>query len=202
MEDINAAHTRLCPMRFAFDLNLSDERRDGLDGIRHGEKSDQRQAGIRQTRMNALADGPDLRFAGQGGERLDREIGHHVIELADQSLVGTEHDRADRICASGLLRCSTDRGGPACPESRRPSPVPRCDSSRPRRAPISRIVRCSMRPRPSSCGRRIADRRRCAIFRRRLCRGVAHGFSSAGGFGLARLRAWAGTARAPGGRFR
>ena len=46
--------------------------------------------------MNALADGPDLGFAGQGGERLDRIIGHHIVELAHQSLVGTEDDGADR----------------------------------------------------------------------------------------------------------
>ena len=64
------------PMRFAFNLNLPDERGDGLDGVRHGEESDQRQARVRQTRMNTLADRPDLGFAGQSRESLDRIIGH------------------------------------------------------------------------------------------------------------------------------
>src|ERR1035441_2281809 len=41
----------------------------------------------------------------------------------------------------------------------RPTPVPRCDSSPSTRAPISRIVRCSMRSSDLSCGRRIADLR-------------------------------------------
>ena len=96
MEDIKTRILAFGPMRFAFDLNLSDKRGDGLDGIRHGEKSDQRQARVRQARMNALTDGPDLGFAGQSCECLDRIIGHHVIKLAHQSLVGSENDRANR----------------------------------------------------------------------------------------------------------
>src|ERR1017187_8154208 len=46
--------------------------------------------------MNALTDGPDLGFARQSCECLDRIIGHHVIKLAHQSLVGSENDRANR----------------------------------------------------------------------------------------------------------
>ena len=41
----------------------------------------------KQAGMNAFADGPNLGFAGQRTEGLDRVIGHHVIELTDQSLV-------------------------------------------------------------------------------------------------------------------
>ena len=52
------------PMRFAFNLKLPDERGDGLNGVRHREGSDQRQARIRQTRMNALADSPDSNLPG------------------------------------------------------------------------------------------------------------------------------------------
>jgi hypothetical protein len=39
-----------------------------------------------------------------------------------------------------------------------------CDGSPPTRAPSTRIVRCSKRPRPSSCGRRIGDPRLCRSF--------------------------------------
>src|ERR1017187_4577839 len=46
--------------------------------------------------MNALTDGPDLGFARQSCECLDRIIGPHVIKLAHQSLVGSENDRANR----------------------------------------------------------------------------------------------------------
>ena len=159
MEDVKTRILAFGPMRFAFDLNLADERSDGLDGIRHGEESDQRQARVRQARMHALADGPDLGFAGQGGKRLDRKIGHHIIELAHQSLIGTEHDGADRIRIGFALSVLEPTAPARFRGSRRPSPVPRCDSSRPTRAPIFRIVRCSRRPRPSSCGRRIGDLR-------------------------------------------
>ncbi len=70
-------------MRFAFDLNLPDERGDGLNGVRDRKEPGQRQAGIRQTRMDALADSPHSRFAGQCGERLDRIIGNNIVELAN-----------------------------------------------------------------------------------------------------------------------
>ena len=43
MEDPKAGILAVVPMRFAFDLNLPDERRDGLDGVRHGEEPNQRQ---------------------------------------------------------------------------------------------------------------------------------------------------------------
>ena len=81
--------------RLALDENLPDERSDGLDGIRHGEESDERQARVRQAPVHAFADRPDLVFAGKSGQGLDRKISHHVIELAHQSLIGTEHDRTD-----------------------------------------------------------------------------------------------------------
>ena len=98
--------------RLAFHENLPNERGDRLDGIRHREKSHQRQTGIRQACMNALADGPDSGLAGQRLEGLHRMIDHHLIELAHQPLVGTEHDRADRT-PTGVSLCA------ARPSSRR-----------------------------------------------------------------------------------
>src|SRR6202050_2410779 len=83
-------------MRFAFNLDLPYERGDGLDRVRHGEESDLRQARVRQTRMNALADRPDVTFSGQSREGLDRIIGHNVVKLTHQSLIGPENDRAYR----------------------------------------------------------------------------------------------------------
>jgi hypothetical protein len=77
----------LAVARAALHENLADERGDGLDGVRHGEESHQRQARVRQARMNALTDGPDLGFGRQSRQRLDCIIGHHIIELAHQSLV-------------------------------------------------------------------------------------------------------------------
>src|ERR1039458_1527167 len=77
-------------MRFTFNLNLPHERGDGLDGVRHREQSDQRQARVRQTRMNTLADGPDMTFSRQSREGLDRIIGHNVVKLAHQTLIGPE----------------------------------------------------------------------------------------------------------------
>ena len=44
-------------------------------------------ASIRQSRVNAFADGPDVGFAGQSGQSLHRKIGNHVIKLAHQSLI-------------------------------------------------------------------------------------------------------------------
>ncbi len=95
MEQVQFANHTLPVAHLALDQNLPDERGDGLDGIRHGEQSDRRQSRVRQTSMHAFADGPDPRFAGQCGQRLHREIGHHVIELPHQSLIRTEYDCAD-----------------------------------------------------------------------------------------------------------
>jgi hypothetical protein len=93
---VEFADLTLTVVRLAFHENLPDKRGDGLDGIRHGEESHQRQARVRQARMNTFTDGPDFGFAGQSRECLIRIIGHHLIKLAHQSLVGTEHDGADR----------------------------------------------------------------------------------------------------------
>ena len=63
--------------------------------VRHAEKAYRLQAPVRQARMDPLADGPDVWFAGQGGESLHRVVGDDVVELAHKTLVGTEHDGAD-----------------------------------------------------------------------------------------------------------
>ena len=109
MEEVELGDFALAVARLALDEDLPDERGDGLDGIRHGEEADQRQARVRQARVNALADGPDLGFAGQSGERLDRIIGHHLVELAHQSLVGAEHDGADRARIGWSFRVPPSR---------------------------------------------------------------------------------------------
>ena len=190
MEDVNTRILAFGPVRFALDLNLPDQRGDGLDGIRNGEKSHERQARIRQPRVNALADGPDLGFAGQGCKGLDGKIGHHVVELADQPLVGTEHDGADRL-RIGLSFPFHDQGRwLALPESRRSIPAPRCDSSRPAHAPISRIARCSTRPGPSSCGRRM-EISGAVDLAAQARRGVAHDFSFESAFGWKRRERFA-----------
>jgi len=70
MEYIELRILAFGPMRFAFDLNLPDEWRDGLDGIRHGKEAHQRQARVRQACMNPLADGPDVGFSGSAASVL------------------------------------------------------------------------------------------------------------------------------------
>ena len=50
----------LAAVRFALDQNLPDQRSDGIDRVRHGEEPHAVLARVRQTRMDALADGPDL----------------------------------------------------------------------------------------------------------------------------------------------
>ena len=65
VEEVKLNDLALAVMRFTFNENLPDERRDGVDGSRNGEKSHRRQTGVRQPRVNALADGPDSLFAGQ-----------------------------------------------------------------------------------------------------------------------------------------
>ena len=106
-----------------------------LDGVRHGEEARQRQARVRETRMNALTDGPDPVFAGQSGEGLHRIIGHHVVELAHQSLVRPEHDRADEPRIGSSFAFHDRRGQRAFPEADAQSQLHACDSSRRARAP-------------------------------------------------------------------
>ena len=84
-------------MGFAFHEDLPDERRDGVDGCRNGEESHRRETGIRQPRLNALADGPDSLFAGERIERPGDKIRQHIIELADQSLIRAEDDGGHRL---------------------------------------------------------------------------------------------------------
>src|ERR1035438_3326414 len=105
MENVQSRILALGPMRFAFDLELPDERGDGLDGIRKRKMSHDLQARILQTRMNALTDGPDPGVAGQGGKGLDRVIRHHVVELAHQPLVRSEYDGTDGALAGRSLPC-------------------------------------------------------------------------------------------------
>ena len=64
MEDVELRILALGAVRFALDLNLSDERGDGLDGIRDREEPDQRQARVCQACMHTFTHGPDLGFAG------------------------------------------------------------------------------------------------------------------------------------------
>ena len=65
VEEIQLTVLALVVMRFTFNENLPDERRDGVDGSRHSEKACRHQAGVRQPRVNALADRPDFFFARQ-----------------------------------------------------------------------------------------------------------------------------------------
>ena len=107
VEEVKLTDLALAVMRFTFDENLPDERRDGVDGSRHGEKSHRRQTGIRQPRVNALADGPDFLFAGQSIQRFGDKIRQHIIELADESLIRAEDDGAHRLRSRRVSR-------PAC----------------------------------------------------------------------------------------
>jgi hypothetical protein len=108
-------------MRFAFDLDLPDERRDGLDGIRHGEKAHQRQARVRQPRVNPLADGPDVGFPGQRGEGLDRIVGDDIVELSHQPLIRPENHCADHTRSGGPFRFTLGATGSL---SRKHAPSP------------------------------------------------------------------------------
>src|SRR5579863_307556 len=85
------------PLRFALDLNLPNQRSNRLNGIGNRKKPDRRNARIDQARMNASADSPNLRFARQRCEGLDGIISDDVVELPNQSLIGSEHDGANRM---------------------------------------------------------------------------------------------------------
>src|SRR5208337_8609 len=97
VEEVKLTKFSLAVMRFTFNQDLTDERRDGVDGSRNGEKSHRRDTGIRQPRSNAIADGPDFLFAGQRIERLGDKIRQYIVELADKSLIGAEDDGAYRL---------------------------------------------------------------------------------------------------------
>jgi hypothetical protein len=65
MEDVHAGIVTASAPRFAFDLDLPDKGSDGLDGVWRGKLPDDWQPCVRETLLNALADGPDLRLARQ-----------------------------------------------------------------------------------------------------------------------------------------
>ena len=87
VEEVQLGDCALAPRGLTLQENLPDQRCDGLDGVRHREEADQRQVRVGQVRMNSFSDSPDLGAAGQCAECLDRIVGHHVVELAHQSLV-------------------------------------------------------------------------------------------------------------------
>ena len=62
------------------------------------------QTGVRQARMNALADGPDTCFAAGVASRLTTCFDHNVIELADHPLVGAEHHYLDGAAVRSICR--------------------------------------------------------------------------------------------------
>ena len=65
MEEVEFGDFTVPLARLALHQNLPDERGDGRDGIRYGEQSHQRQAGVRQAGMDPLADRPDSRTPGE-----------------------------------------------------------------------------------------------------------------------------------------
>ncbi len=91
------------------DEDLAHEQGDRPDRAGDREQPDERKVRVRQAGVDAVPDGPRLHLAGQRGERLDRIVGHDVIELADEPLVGAEDHGADghRVRARLLL----DGGG-------------------------------------------------------------------------------------------
>ncbi len=96
MEEVEFDAFSLGIVRLDFNQNPPDQRGDGLDRNRHGEEPHQRHCGVRQARMDALTNRPDLVFAGQVREGLDSMFGDHLVELANQSLIGTEYNDACR----------------------------------------------------------------------------------------------------------
>jgi hypothetical protein len=164
------------PTRFAFDLNLSDERRDGLDGIWHRKQSHQRHACIGQSRVNALPDRPDFRFAGQSGKGLDRIIRHHIIKLSHQSLIGSEHDRADRAGVGLSFPFYDRRRWLAFPKARAQSQFHRAIiiTQGANRLIILPYARSGQSLHRADDRLQIAG---TADFSGQACRGIAHGFS-------------------------
>ena len=62
VEEVKLTDLALAVMRFTFHENLPDERRDGVDGSRNGEKSHRRETGIRQPRSERGRRRPRLSF--------------------------------------------------------------------------------------------------------------------------------------------
>src|ERR1039457_700261 len=106
------------PMHFTFNLNLPDERSDGLNGVGYREEAGKRQARFCETRVNTLADRPDATFSVQSPEALNRIIGHHIVELPHESLIGTENDCAYHTRMGWCLPLARRGGGGAFPKAR------------------------------------------------------------------------------------
>ena len=96
MEKVNLGIFALSAAPLTLDLNLADERSDGADGIGNVEESCHWQAGVRKSRVDALTDGPYFLLTRQGAQGMHNKIRQHVVELADQTLIRAENDRANR----------------------------------------------------------------------------------------------------------
>ena len=83
--------------------NLPNEWRDRGDRVRQAEQSGRGQAEILETRPHTFAHGPDPLRAGERAERSRHKLRHHLVELTNQTLIGTE-DHSRSLSESQVLR--------------------------------------------------------------------------------------------------
>src|ERR1035437_9791635 len=95
-------------MSFHLDQNLTDQRRNRVDRIRQDKTLYRTSMSFSEAGQNALANGPERFFAGQFFQRRSNEGRQHIIELANQALVRTDHDDANRTDVL-LLSWSRDK---------------------------------------------------------------------------------------------
>ena len=107
--------------------------------------------------MRALADSPDTGPVSQSGEGLRRIIDDHIVELAHQSLVRTEHDGANGASSACLRHWRDWR---ALPETNAQPHFHTAIIVAQRARRCSGTDRCPRRPALSSRARRIGDRPR------------------------------------------
>src|SRR5450755_241543 len=177
-------------MRFAFNLNLSNAGSDGLNGARYREECDQREARVRQTRVNTLADRPDATLSGQCRDGIDRIVGHNVVELPHQSLIGPENDCAYRTRMSwcfGFLHPGGRR--PVFPNARAQTQLdgPIIVGQRAHRFLVLSDTRCGQCFHRADYGLQIGG---TADLSAQALRGLAHDLSLASGLGWKGVSAW------------
>src|SRR5208283_5128524 len=176
-------------MRFTFNLNLPDERGDGLDGVRYREESDRRQARVRQTRINTLADRPNVTFSRQSRESLDRIIGDDIVKLSHQTLIGPENDCPYGTDMGWCFRFHHGGYRLVCPKAR-PQPqlhAPIIVGQGVYRFLVLSDIRCGQGFHRADDGSKIAGT--ADLSPQALC-GVAHDLSLACGLGWKGASAW------------
>src|ERR1700677_407522 len=95
VENIDLCDITALPRLLDLNQDLADERRDSVNRRWHGQKAGRGEPTVRHKRLDAVTNSPDFhRLTRESLELVGGTLEEHLVEAANQALVGTEEDGA------------------------------------------------------------------------------------------------------------